>query len=489
MITFGKFENKPFLSLKNIFTNEFLNKHIPIIIVEFLLSLSLIVLPYSLSFFSIGLLFLFITLISKFKWGIYILAFTVPYAADHAGFHIKSKWSIVVADIIPAFPIISLITLLGFALHRVAGLHKWRVKDPVNTLLFLLVCWASITLFWPYDFKHNAFQFFILFNNFLLFYLLLNSVDNKKYYNRLMWCWISFGAAVAIFTFISAMLDGKKIYTIGILKWLTFKLYLLAPPIRAESVANTNETALILNLTICIAIGMVLTVNSLTKKIVLSAIVVFMMFAHILTLSKGGLMGMLAMFYFLLLFVQRFRKNFFRNFVLIHLIIISLLVLQVVITRESKSPRIVSASQAASLQSRVDVLYKPGMKKLLQGNLLKGMGAGTSKAYLDAPNGGCPHAHSIYFSTLFDLGLIGIAIVSLAFFVFLRDFLKMVKFQQTNLQLMFLCCCGGLVATLTHGTIDFEYNTPEIWFFFGLTVATLNLAKQELGHFKPAGVS
>ncbi|MEK7224280.1 MAG: M28 family peptidase [Bacteroidota bacterium] len=132
---------------------------------------------------------------------------------------------------------------------------------------------------------------------------------------------------------------------------------------------------------------------------------------------------------------------------------------------------------------------KTDMGKLLQGNLLKGMGIGTSKTYLDAPNGGCPHAHSIYFSTLFDLGLIGTAIVSLAFFVFLRDFLKMVKFQQTNLQLMFLCCCGGLVATLTHGTIDFEYNTPEIWFFFGLTVATLNLAKQELGHFKLAGVS
>ena len=489
MITFSMFENKPFLSLNNILANEFLNKHIPIVIVEFLLSLSLIVLPYSLSFFFICLFFLFIALISKFKWGIFILAFIVPLAADHIGFHIKSNWSVVVADIIPIFPIISIITLIGFTLHRASGLYKWKVKDPINTLLFLLLCWATLSLLWPFNFKHNLFQLFILFNNFLLFYLLLNSVNTENVHKNLMWCWISFGIVVAICTFISSMFDGKKIYSIRVLDWLTFKLYLIAPPIRAESVANTNETAFILNLTICIAIGMMLTVNSLTKRIVLSAIVVFMMFAHILTLSKGGLMGMLAMFYFLLLFVQRFRKSFFRNFVLIHLIIISLLVLQVVITRESKSPRIVSASQTASLQSRVDVLYKPGMKKLLQGNLLKGMGIGTSKTYLDAPNGGCPHAHSIYFSTLFDLGLIGIAIVSLPFFIFLKDFMKMVKYQQTNLQLMFLCCCGGLVATLAHGIIDFEYNTPELWFFFGLTIATLNLAKQELGHLKLAGIS
>lgn len=410
----------------------------------------------------------------------------VPIAADHAGFHIGSKWSVVVADIVPIFPVISIITLIGFILHRASGLYTWKIKNPLNTVLFLFLCWAALTLLWPFNYRHNLFQFFILFNNFLIFYLLLNSVNNENFHKNLMWCWIIFGVFVAICTFISAMLNGKKVYSIKVWDWITFKLYLLAPPIRAESVANTNETAFILNLIICIAVGMMLTVNSLVKKIVLSAIIVFMMFAHILTLSKGGLMGMLAMLYFLLFFIERLRKNFVLNFFLIHFIIVFLLVLQVIITRENKSPRIVSSSQSASLQSRVDVLYKPGMKRLMEGNVIQGMGIGTSKMYLDAENGGCPHAHSIYFSTLFDLGIIGMIIVFSAFLLFFKDFIKMVKFQQTYLQIMFLACCGGLVATLVHGIIDFEYNTPEIWFFFGLSVVTLNLVKQELYSLMPA---
>jgi hypothetical protein len=39
---------------------------------------------------------------------------------------------------------------------------------------------------------------------------------------------------------------------------------------------------------------------------------------------------------------------------------------------------------------------------------------------------------------------------------------------------------GGLIAMGVHGLVDFEYNTPLIWLYLGMAVATLNLTTYEL---------
>ena len=441
------------------------------------------------SFFLIGIFILLILLISiflvcKFKWGIYFLAFIVPFAADHIGLHVKSTWSNKMADIIPVFTIISPVILIGLIFQKLTGLHNWRVNNLIIRLLFLFLCWAAITLFWAFNFEHNLLQLFILTNNFLIFYLLLNSIDNVNFQKNLMWCWIMFGVLAMVGVFVAALFDFKKIYSIEIGEWLTFKFILFGCPNRPLSVANPNETSFILNLTTCVAIGMLLTEDSFNKKVLLFMIVILMIFANIITLSKGGLFGMLAMLYFLLFFIQKFRRNLVRNFILMHLLLILFLVFQITTTLESLPPRLVSSTESSSLKSRIKDFYKPCMKRLMESNLFKGMGVGTAKDYLTPKAGGAPHAHSIYFSTLFDFGIVGFAIASVIFIIFLKDFLNILKFPQTKLHVMFLCCCGGLVAIFVHGAIDFEYNTPEIWFFFGLTVVTLNLAKHELNYLQ-----
>lgn len=425
----------------------------------------------------ITLLAIYLVILARYKWGIYLLLFLVPVAGDHAGFHFHANWSIDIADNFPVFPIISLVVLMSWLLHRIANFQNKGTEDSFRKILFIFFCWAFLSLFWaPGVSKHHFFQLALFSINFLLFYLLSDAVNEEKFYRKLMVCWVVFGTIVAVLTILSAVFNAKKIYSIKVLDYLTFKLTILAPPTRAESIANCNETAFFLNLVICIAIGMMLTAQNRFKSVTVAGAIVLMMLANFLTLSRAGAGALLIMLYFLLFFIKQLRKRFVRNFIIVNGIVIALLLIQMNIFQEKRAtPRLMAHKVAAKSQSRPSLLWNPGFKMMDErGSIWGGLGIGGFKQYIKAP-----HAHSIFFSVLFDFGVVGVMIILGFIFLLLKKMVVMWRQQHTYLQKMAMCCYGGIVAIGVHGLVDFEYNTPSVWLFLGIAVVTLKLVQGE----------
>lgn len=89
------------------------------------------------------------------------------------------------------------------------------------------------------------------------------------------------------------------------------------------------------------------------------------------------------------------------------------------------------------------------------------------------------HGHSIYFSTVFDFGILGLLVLITTVIILARLFLTSIWFQLSYLQIMGVALLGGLINIGTHGLVDFEYNNPLIWIYLGLTFCTINLIRWE----------
>lgn len=441
----------------------------------------------------------------NFKISLYFLLCLLPIAADSIGIHFKAPWNNPLTDIIPLYLPISLIAVAGLFFNKAARLQTYSVKNPFNKLFFILFCWAVLLILWVPNLsikaidsshgmqgrvitishkttplQHNLFQLFILANNILLFYLIINSIEKESFHRRIMWWWIMVGIFVAMFTFFVAYIDPAPNFIKIIKIWYntSLKIYLTPGPFRGSYFASPHLTALILNMFSGITFGMALAEKKKSRKVILGVITTFMMLSNLLTLTKGGLVGLLVMLHFFLLSFSSLRKNFFRNLILLYSILLVIFILQVRISKEYKlqrTPRFLyTRGYIGAGSTRAKIIWIPGFKYFIRTGGT-GLGVGTfSYATIS------PHAHSIYLSVLYDFGVVGVIIFAITVLILAKNYINMIRFQQTYLQIMFLACCGVLLAIGAHGFIDFEYNYPVIWLFMGLYTATFLLAQREL---------
>lgn len=208
-----------------------------------------------------------------------------------------------------------------------------------------------------------------------------------------------------------------------------------------------------------------------------------MMQASILTLVKGGLVGLVVMLHFFIFSFTRLRKHFFRNLIVLYSLLLILFAFQVTVSGELRygTPRyLYQKGYAEASGSRAKLIWIPGLKEVIRGGGI-GLGVGTYTYATLAP-----HAHSIYLSMLFDFGVAGVIVLMIIFWIVLKNYLRMRRFQETYLQTMFIAFSGGLVSIGVHGLVDFEYNSPVLWLFLGLYTATFLLAQRELSALKKA---
>jgi O-antigen ligase len=372
-------------------------------------------------------------------------------------------------------------------------------------LLLLLFCWAIILMLWspnlsikPEDsskgkigaeivtisrittpLRHDLFALCLFVTNLLLFHLVVNSLDKEAFHRKVMWSWIIFGAIVSVFTIWSAVSNIQSLkYTFKIWDDVAFHTRLIFDKVRAAGLGTPHLSSLVLNMFTGITIGMLLIEIGSLKRFLLGTTALLMMLANLLTLTKGGLAGLVAMLHFFLVSFRCLRKNFFRNLILLYVVLFALVFLQIKISKEyrfEKTPRFMhKIGYVGAGKSRAALIWLPGLREFIKAGCI-GLGVGTF-TYATVS----PHAHSIYFSTLFDFGIFGMVILIGMFFIILKHYFFMLKFQQTYLQIMFLSCCGVLVSIGVHGLVDFDYNTPVVWLFLGFYAATLQLAKEEL---------
>ena len=94
-----------------------------------------------------------------------------------------------------------------------------------------------------------------------------------------------------------------------------------------------------------------------------------------------------------------------------------------------------------------------------------------------------PAAHSIYFSALFDLGVIGFLLLS---WLFIKLVLFMVRSLRTctdeEIRFTAKCLMAYLIIVLVHGLVDFDYVYFPAWVVVSLLVATLHIGSTPAGH-------
>lgn len=459
------------------------------------------------AFSALSLLFLI-----NFRISVYFLICLVPISADWLGFHINTSWSSPLTDMVPLFLPISLAAFGSLFFRMLAGLHTYSAKTVFTKLFLALLCWGALLLFWSPNLSitatdtskgqvfpkiftishsstpllHDVFQLFILAGNILLFYLIVNSIDKESLHRRLMWFWIIFGALVAAFClWVGCSEIQNAMYAKELGLNFTFKAQAIFHKIRAAALGTPHLTSFVLNMFTGITLGMMLAEKKGSRKLMLGLIILLMMLSNLLTLTKAGIVALIVMLHFFVIFFKRLRKHFFRNLILMYTVIGLLFFLQLKISREHReegTPRFLyGAGYTEATTSRTKFVWLPGVKEFLKSGCL-GLGVGTF-TYATVS----PHAHSIYFSTLFDFGIVGIVILAMLLIILVRNFLIMVSFQKTYLQTMFLACCAVMVSIGVHGILDFEYNTPVIWLFMGFYTATWLLAQKELAGLNSAG--
>ena len=93
-----------------------------------------------------------------------------------------------------------------------------------------------------------------------------------------------------------------------------------------------------------------------------------------------------------------------------------------------------------------------------------------------------PHAHSLYFSFLFDFGVIGFFLMVFLLFTALKEiYLAAIMSQGKVEQTILLSFTACLIATGVHLLIDGEYNIGLPWFLLGLAMASANLINKDMG--------
>jgi O-antigen ligase len=434
----------------------------------------------------------------KYERCLYVLIILVPIASEAVGFEIKSIYNFILGlrpiNLVSlAYPFIILF-YLGFLIRKWAKVKEDFIKNPLRWIIRMFFLYASLTLIWSPNISHSLFQLFLLGTNLMLFDILIHAVINEKTHKKVMWVWIAWGGLQGLIAIILYFLPPKLLmFEREIIEGVNLSIFIPAGGyqehrfIRRGAVFTTPlETALIMNMVFSVASGLFLTEVGKMKRGLLVAIMVLVITVVLLTMSRQGLLSLIIMGFSLLLFFERLRRRFFVVFSIFLIVIVLLFQIQhgllnVLFKHTYLPPRLIVESIETeggavkikeSSKARL-MLWKKGFDKL-QETILMGAGIGNFKYYFKAP-----HAHNIYFSFLFDFGLMGLGIILFIFIILLQNFLKIFRYPSSYLQILAISFFGGMIAVGTHGMVDFEYNRPILWLYLGMTFATFNLVKRE----------
>jgi hypothetical protein len=217
------------------------------------------------------------------------------------------------------------------------------------------------------------------------------------------------------------------------------------------------------------------------EKIIYAVATSFLITCQLLTNSKGGI-GSLVVGLYLALLINPFikKKKLTWYFIITSLLIVGFMLNFIILGeagRVAKSLAGGSKIAAGSLTSRLEI-WEIGFREFYK-TLGLGFGAGSSALIIEK----LPHAHSFFFSALFDLGLIGFAFfISIILRIILELYRQISLTESMFLKNLLSCLFGALIAAMVQGLTISEYVFNFFWIIIGLIVAITT--KGPLLHFE-----
>ena len=443
---------------------------------------------------------LFIVFLAKPLWAVYILVFVIPLSTTNL-FIENPKLATLIAggnqDVLPIYILIVMIAGSSIFISNRARRHLPSISDYHLLIpVFFLLLFALAVLFTSPDTLHSMFHYIVLLVNCIIFYIFISAVKTSDDIIKVAWCVIMSGTFQSILGLILFLLENDVIrYSID-LAWgflLDFKIYtgpLLESELfrRLSSTLSSHQLALLLAASIPIAIGLLMHEKTKLRYIVILCISI-MLVTEVMTLSRGGIIALYFSSLFVFILSSKLRPRFvFLSFFFLTGIIFLVYATNIVgnITLGTDiEPRLVKRTTAgeANITSQAPLriqLWKESFHDLRK-TVFLGMGVGNMKLFEAAP-----HAHSIYFSLILDFGIMGVVFLIWFGTYFLHRLFSLPWVQETQSETMYVVSTAALIAVLIQGLVDFGYNLPILWLFFGYFVAISNFMNKEKSNIKSA---
>jgi hypothetical protein len=359
----------------------------------------------------------------------------------------------------------------GQSAHRAAGGAVPCRGKACDYMILLLMVWSTVTVIWSSDPYHGANALFNLAIGCCLYFLAIHLLDETGKIE--LFFKVLFGSG--IFLVMIFMLSNKVEplnYVREFSGGFSFACDLITYGQRPGGFAPPQIAA---NIIIFVFFAGCALARKATPagRVWVVLLSFFFCSAIIASGSKGAAGSFLVALPALFIFARPLRD---RAIWLIPLVLAAFVLVVVFNTLFLGSDRLVSGASMNTLSLTYRLEFWSEGFALLRQQIL-GAGIGGFARIVDP----WPGAHSFYFGILFDIGLVGI----LVFFIFLAALalqLHHLVQQEIDDDLRFYICCllAFWVAFFIHALVDFSFYLPNIWLFFGVSVALLKVTENSL---------
>ena len=249
--------------------------------------------------------------------------------------------------------------------------------------------------------------------------------------------------------------------------------------------AGPNMAASFINVCILLTMALYLMEKKKSKKNFFLLSIIFLIAGNTFTSSRAGFFSLFLGFVAFGLMEPSLRGRFIRYFLIISTVMTIFFFFSRIGSPQWGAKQLEEITQFAgegggptgSVLSRAK-LWRVGMALFLQDPIL-GTGLGGIRVYTPYPN-----AHSVYFSILFELGLVGMLLFLIFIGGLLKNLLSAFKVcQDSHLQIILRAFLSILIIRALEFTVHFEINQPHIWLIFGIGVAIINIVSNEAKTF------
>lgn len=391
---------------------------------------------------------------------------------------------------VAVYPLYILIipTLAGWFLWRCARLAPPAKPSGCEGPLFCLGGLTAISLLWAPVHNFSRWQVLMLFVNMSIFLSAGFYIQDRKMLSRVFNVLVVMGVVASLFALLSKFI-GYHSQSLFPETGQTFKAILytgIASPGqngstgmsgRAGGLDIHNHIATYLNFYIFLTFALFWNQKDRNRRIILGSSLGLMLIAHLMTYSRGGLLGLMGGIFVFMLLQPEFRKNFIKysSYAFIVLVVLFILIYGKNFGQALQRITAVFGETGVSGTSSRKEIWLDGFKLLKESPLL-GAGIGGFRTIYHHP-----HAHNIYFSVLFDLGLIGFMILGWFISRLVRIVhLSLATIRQAEDLMMARAFTGALVAFSIHALVDFDFTWVQfIWGILGIGLAMLRLSREE----------
>lgn len=395
-----------------------------------------------------------------------LLAFNFPFIAIHI-----LVFSILIDSFIPikdsngpTLLVVELFFIIVLGVSALKFLFNLDRKSEVSLLILIWIPFLVWSLFTGLAVAVDEIKMVAYWKNYFAGFFVLSltyyAIKNKIHLKSVIFSIIIWGVLLALLEI--KVLIGLGGFSTGIVG-LFLKKNLLT-----LGWGRSNYLAAFFVVIIPFTIGYLLYSNSKKLKLVMTAAVVLMSFAIILTLSRGGI---LALFIALIILFSRVLKP--KTFIpILTILILVTIVLLINPLTYVLIDRIASVETSASYFSRID-LYRDVWKTFL-GHPIAGVGIGNLGYYavFIVPEGASPSAHNIILGALGEVGIVGATFYFSLLGYLLYSIYKNFKRENDEALKIFKWCfisafIGGLLHTLVEPTLDGMQFSIIFWTLAG----------------------